>query len=323
MAILEPIEQAVAEAARLIRAGRLVAFPTETVYGLGADACQDAAVAAIFAAKDRPAFNPLIVHVATIEAAAALVEFDALAGDLAAAFWPGPLTLVLPRRRDCPVSLLASAGLETVAVRVPNHPVALALLEAAGVPVAAPSANRSEEVSPTTAVHVAESLGERVDLILDGGPCRVGLESTVLDLSGDRPTLLRPGGIPAEALEARLGPLAAAGQEGTPRSPGMLRRHYAPRLPLRMNACCPEEGEALLGFGPGPADLTLNLSPSGDLQEAAANLFAMLRRLDAGHHKGIAVRPIPDEGLGRAINDRLRRAARPCRDGGEDGKACP
>jgi L-threonylcarbamoyladenylate synthase len=302
-------DEAIAEAAALLRAGRLVAFPTETVYGLGADATNDKAVAAIYAAKDRPAFNPLIAHVPDLEAALSLVSFDERALLLAQAFWPGPLTLVLPRRDDCPVAHLASAGLDSLAVRVPGHPVALALLRAAAVPLAAPSANRSEEVSPTTARHVAESLGDRIDLILDGGPCRVGLESTVVDLSGPHPALLRPGGLAPETIEALIGPLATAGHGDAPRSPGMTRRHYAPRLPLRMNACCPDDGEALLAFGEAPEGTHLNLSPAGDLVEAAANLFAMLRTLDKGPHRGIAVRPIPDRGLGRAINDRLRRAA--------------
>lgn len=307
--ILPASEASIAEAARLLRAGRLVAFPTETVYGLGADATDGKAVAAIYAAKDRPSFNPLIVHVPEAEAAGALVVFDDRARALAAAFWPGPLTLVLPRRPHCPIAHLASAGLDSLAVRVPAHPVALDLLRACGLPLAAPSANRSEEVSPTAAEHVAESLGDRVELILDGGPCRVGLESTVVDLTGPQATLLRPGGLASEAVEALVGPLAAAGKEGAPRSPGMLRRHYAPRLPLRMNACCPGDGEALLAFGPAPEGTALNLSPTGDLTEAAANLFAMLRQLDRGDYTGIAVRPIPEEGLGRAINDRLRRAA--------------
>ncbi|MEO5337603.1 MAG: L-threonylcarbamoyladenylate synthase [Magnetospirillum sp. WYHS-4] len=307
--IVPATPESIAEAAGLIRAGRPVAFPTETVYGLGGDATRDSAVAAIFAAKDRPRFNPLIVHLPTKEAAESLVAFDDRARRLAETFWPGPLTLVLPRRTDCPVSLLAGAGLDTLAVRVPAHPVALELLQAAGLPLAAPSANRSEEVSPTTAAHVAESLGDRIELILDGGSCRIGLESTVLDLTGVRPVLLRPGGVTSEAIAALVGPVATAGRDDVPRSPGMSRRHYAPRLPLRINACCAGEGEALLAFGPAPADAILNLSPSGDLTEAAANLFAMLRRLDGGAFVGIAVRPIPDHGLGLAINDRLRRAS--------------
>lgn len=303
--------EAIGEAGRLLRAGRLVAFPTETVYGLGADATDDSAVAAVFAAKDRPRFNPLIVHVGDIEAARSIVAFNERAEVLARAFWPGPLTLVLPRRTGSRLSLLVSAGLDSVAVRVPDHSVARALLDAAGRTVAAPSANASGRISPTTAAHVAESLGEHVAMILDGGPCRVGLESTVVDLLCDTPVLLRPGGLSAEAVEAVIGPLAPPGS-GPARSPGMQSRHYAPRLPLRLNAREPWPGEALLGFGPDSKQATLNLSLSGNLQEAAANLFAMLRDLDAGGHAGVAVNPIPETGLGEAINDRLRRAtARP------------
>ncbi len=300
--------EAVSEAGRLLRAGQLVAFPTETVYGLGADATDDRAVAAVFAAKNRPWFNPLIVHVDGVETAGTLVVFDERATALARAFWPGPLTLVLPRHPASGLSLLVSAGLDSVAVRAPDHPVARALLEAAGRPVAAPSANASGRISPTAAAHVAESLGGRVAMILDGGPCRVGLESTVVDLCGETPALLRPGGLPAEAVETIVGPLAPPGS-GPARSPGMQSRHYAPRLPLRLNADAPWPGEALLGFGPVSGQETLNLSVSGNLEEAAANLFAMLRALDAGAHAGLAVSPIPDSGLGRAINDRLRRAA--------------
>ncbi len=310
MAETVPIDEAsIARAARMLRAGGLVAFPTETVYGLGANACSDEAVARIFAAKDRPSFNPLIVHVPTAEAADALVRFNARAARLADRFWPGPLTLVLPRRPDCPVSLLATAGLPTLAVRVPGRADARALMEAADVPVAAPSANPSGRVSPTTAQHVADGLGEEVDLILDGGPCAVGLESTVIDCSADGPALLRPGGVAAEAVESALeAPLAAPQADDGPKAPGMLARHYATRLPLRLEAAEPQAGEALLGFGPVD-QATLNLSPRGDLVEAAANLFAYLHRLDSPVHTGIAVSPIPEEGLGRAINDRLRRAA--------------
>lgn len=300
--------EALTEAARLLRAGRLVAFPTETVYGLGADATDDHAVAAVFAAKQRPRFNPLIVHVTGAEAAETLVTFDARARRLARAFWPGPLTLVLPRRSASALSLLVSAGLDSVAVRAPDHPVARALLEATDRPVAAPSANVSGRVSPTTAGHVAESLGERVAMILDGGRCRVGVESTVVDLRGGPAALLRPGGLPVEAIEAVIGRLAAPGS-GPARSPGMQSRHYAPRVPLRLNAAAPWPGEALLGFGPDARRAALNLSVTGDVEEAAANLFAMLRDLDAGGHAGVAVSPIPETGLGRAINDRLRRAA--------------
>ena len=300
------------QAVRRLAAGGLVAFPTETVYGLGGDATSDAAVAAIFAAKGRPRFNPLIAHVAGLDAAASLVEFDGRARALAERFWPGPLTLVLPRRPDSPLSLLVSAGLDSVAVRMPDHPLAQALLAAYGRPLAAPSANRSGAVSPTTAAHVAQSLGPDAALILDGGPCRVGVESTVLDLSGPVPLLLRPGGLAVETLEAVLGERPGRPEllPGTaPRAPGMLASHYAPGLPVRLDAEAAAPGEALLGFGPGPA--TLNLSPSGDPTEAAANLFAMLRALDRAEFTAIAVRPIPESGLGLAINDRLRRAAAP------------
>jgi len=300
--------EAIAEAGRLLRDGQLVAFPTETVYGLGADATDDRAVAAVFAAKNRPRFNPLIVHVSSLEAAGTIVDFNEHATALMRAFWPGPLTLVLPRLPASGLSLLVSAGLDSVAVRAPDHPVARELLEAAGRPVAAPSANSSGRISPTTAAHVAESLGERVTMILDGGPCRVGLESTVVDLCGDTPALLRPGGLPAEAIEAIIGSLALPGS-GPARSPGMQSRHYAPRLPIRLDALAPWPGEALLGFGPDSKQTALNLSVSGNLEEAAANLFAMLIDLDTGDHAGLAVSPIPDTGLGRAINDRLRRAA--------------
>ena len=305
--------ETIAAAGAALRAGRLVAFPTETVYGLGADATDDRAVAAVFAAKGRPRFNPLIIHLADTGTARRLVAFDDRAEELAGRFWPGALSLVLPRRGDCPVSLLASAGLETLAVRVPDHDVARALLAAAGRPIAAPSANRSGAVSPTTAAHVAESLGDAVDIILDGGPCPLGLESTVLGLAGERPVILRPGGVPEEALTAVLGPLdQAAEEDGTPASPGMLASHYAPSLKLRIAVATVREGEALLSFGDhllGGFAAERNLSPSGDLTEAAANLFAMLRDLDRPAYAGIAVMPIPERGLGRAINDRLRRAA--------------
>ncbi|HEV2186926.1 MAG TPA: L-threonylcarbamoyladenylate synthase [Stellaceae bacterium] len=307
--------EAIGRAVGLLRAGKLVAFPTETVYGLGADATDDRAVAAIFAAKGRARFNPLIVHVPDPAGAESIAEFGARARDLGQRFWPGPLTLVLRRRETSGVSLLACAGLDTVAVRVPVHPVAQALLRAVARPLAAPSANRSGHVSPTTAEHVAAELGRRVAMILDGGPSAVGLESTVLDLSGLRPVLLRPGGVTREQLEAVLGPIAAAGADpAAPRSPGQLASHYAPGVPLRMNAIDTEPGEALLGFGPAPPPgfaEVLNLSPTGDLTEAAANLFAMLRRLDRPEFTGIAVMPIPEHGLGLAINDRLRRAAAP------------
>jgi L-threonylcarbamoyladenylate synthase len=306
---------AIEEAARLLRDGNLVAFPTETVYGLGADATSDIAVARIFEAKGRPRFNPLISHVATRDSARRLGRFDARAERVAEAFWPGPLTLVLQRLPGCPVSLLATAGLETLAIRMPAHEVARALLAEIGRPIAAPSANRSGRVSPTTALHAAEELGERVSLILDGGPCRIGLESTVLDLTGARPVLLRPGGVPVEPLEELLGPVTRAGEDvAAPRSPGMLASHYAPALPLRLEARDVRPGEALLAFGadaPGGFAETVWLSRAGDLVEAAARLFAALRELDRPDFTGIAVMPIPESGLGLAINDRLRRAAAP------------
>lgn len=312
--IRKPDAMVYAEAAGILRAGGLVAFPTETVYGLGADATDDKAVAAIFAAKGRPRFNPLIVHFADAEAAAGEVAFDARARALAQAFWPGPLSLVLARAPGCRVSLLCSAGLATLAVRVPRHGVGQALLSAVGRPLAAPSANPSGALSPTTAAHVAESLGDKVPLILDGGPCPVGLESTVLDLSGAEPVLLRPGGVTAEALEPFIGRVRRADQDTDIKSPGMLIGHYAPDRPLRLDATDVGPDEALLAFGPAPlagAARTVNLSPTGDPVEAAAGLFAALRALDRPEVAAIAVMPIPQAGLGAAINDRLRRAAAP------------
>lgn len=314
-AVVPADEAAIARAADILRAGGLVAFPTETVYGLGADATDDRAVAAIFAAKGRPRFNPLIVHLPNFEHAAGCVRMNAPARLAAERFWPGPLTLVLPRQAETKVSYLCSAGLDSLAVRVPGHPVAQALLAAVRRPLAAPSANVSGGMSPTIAAHVAHSLDGRVDLILDGGPCAVGLESSVLDLTGERPVLLRPGGIPKEELEAALGPIEEeSGHEKAPRSPGRLESHYAPNRPLRLEAREVGADEALLAFGPAPpagARTTLNLSRRGDLVEAAANLFAMLHALDDPRHAAIAVMPIPDRGLGAAINDRLRRAAAP------------
>ncbi|HEY5598019.1 MAG TPA: L-threonylcarbamoyladenylate synthase, partial [Kiloniellales bacterium] len=312
--VLRPNAAAYKEAAAILRAGGLVAFPTETVYGLGADATNDAAVAAIFEAKGRPRFNPLIVHVRDAAAAAREAVFDARAETLAKAFWPGPLSLVLRRAAESRISLLCSAGLETLAVRVPNHPVGQALLRAAGCPIAAPSANPAGAISPTRAEHVAESLGERVDLILDGGPCPIGVESTVLDISGETPVLLRPGGVTVEALREVIGLIASADAQSPRASPGMLASHYAPRLPLRLNADSVRADEALLAFGPKPltgAAVTENLSRRGDTKEAAAKLFAALRRLDRPDLAGIAAMPIPEDGLGAAINDRLRRAAAP------------
>lgn len=278
------------------------------MYGLGGDATNDLAVAAIFAAKERPSFNPLIAHVPDADAARTLVEFDERADSLARQFWPGPLTLVLPRRSDCAVSLLAGAGLDTLAVRVPALPIARNLLRAVGRPVAAPSANRSGHLSPTTTDHVLAELAGRIAAILDGGSTTVGIESTVLDLTETKPLLLRPGAITTEQLSKIVGPLSAPGNVAV-RSPGMSLRHYAPTLPLRLGATSADAGEAWLGFGPKDVAATLNLSPRGDLTEAAANLFAYLRKLDGTPHIGIAVSAIPETGLGVAINDRLRRGA--------------
>jgi len=323
--LLPPDDAGLDRAAALLRAGELVAFGTETVYGLGADATNERAVAAVFAAKGRPRFNPLICHYPDAEAAFAHVAATPLARALAAAFWPGPLTLVLSRRPDCPVALLAGAGLDTLAVRVPAHPVAAALLRRVGRPVAAPSANRSGAVSPTTAAHVLDGLGGRIAAVVESGACPVGVESTVLDLSGVRPVLLRPGGVTVEAIEALAGPVgrgaapgvtAAAAADGL-RSPGMLASHYAPRLPVRLDARSVAADEALLAFGPAlpGAGVVWNLSEAGDPTEAASRLFAGLRWLDAEGARrglrGIAVMPVPEAGLGLAIRDRLERAAAP------------
>jgi L-threonylcarbamoyladenylate synthase len=297
----------IAEAANILRKGGLVAFPTETVYGLGADATNGEAVAAIFAAKGRPLFNPLIVHVPDLEEARRHVEVSPRAAALAQKFWPGALTLVLPRRKNSPLSLLVSAGLDSVALRAPSHPAAIAFLKQAGVPVAGPSANLSGQVTATTAQHVADSLGGKVDFILDAGSATLGIESTVIGFDGDRPLLLRPGAIPREEIEDLIGPLGAPGN--MIQSPGQLASHYAPRAALRLNASEIESGEVLLGFGDVPG-AKLNLSPRGDLREAASNLFAMLRELDKSASR-IAVSPIPKGGIGEAINDRLHRAAAP------------
>lgn len=313
--IVSPSPAVLTEAAHALRAGQLVAFATETVYGLGGSAYDDTAVARIFAAKGRPSFNPLIAHVPSAEEAARDVIFDARAHALAAAFWPGPLTLVLPKAAGSAISHLVSAGLPTVAIRVPGHPVAQAFLRAAGVPVAAPSANRSGGISPTCAAHVAASLGDQVDMVLDGGPCHVGLESTVVDLSTPQAALLRPGGITRAQIEAIIGPVLTAQENpDAPKSPGQLLSHYAPGLPVRLNVRSPLPSEAWLGFGPDcdPAQTVASLSACGDLVEAAANLFALLYAFDdPSRFSGIAVAPIPDHDLGAAINDRLRRAAAP------------
>jgi L-threonylcarbamoyladenylate synthase len=313
--IVAPTPEAIAEAAGLLREGQLVAFPTETVYGLGGVATNDAAVARIFAAKGRPAHNPLIAHLADPADLPALAEVDERAERLARRFWPGPLTLVLRQKEGSPISRLVTAGLPTIAVRVPGHAVAQALLREVKLPVAAPSANPSGRVSPTTAGHVAADLGEAVAMVLDGGACPVGVESTVLDVSEPGVArLLRPGGLARDEIEDLVGPLAEAGPGGPLRAPGQLASHYAPRLPIRLDAEEVAADEALLAFGPRPppgGKAMLNLSPTGDLEEAARNLFAMLRELDASGARGIAVMPIPRGGLGEAIRDRLRRAAAP------------
>lgn len=318
MAVKSVTPETIAEAAAILKRGGLVGLPTETVYGLAANACDGQAVARIFEAKGRPSFNPLISHVAKPEDAYALAEFSDTAKEVTAAFWPGPLTVILPRRKDCPVSDLACAGLPTIAIRCPAHAVARAVIEAAGVPLAAPSANASGTLSPTAPHHVAASLGDKVDLILAAGACDVGLESTVLDLSGATPVILRPGAVTAEDLERVLGfvPAIDDGQHDAPKSPGQLLRHYAPKTPVRLNATELREGEAYLAFGPTllgralPDTAKRNLSDKGDLSEAAANLFGYLHALDIPAHKGIAVAPVPETGLGIAINDRLVRAAR-------------
>jgi len=319
--LILPAGQAAAEAAaHSLAAGGLVAFPTETVYGLGADASNATAIAHLYAAKGRPSFNPLIAHVAELAAARRIGRFDWRATRLAQAFWPGPLTLVVPKADACPVADLATAGLDTVAIRIPAHPVAQAILRAFGGAVVAPSANISGHVSPTLACHVESDLSGRIDLIVDGGPVEVGVESTIVGCF-EAPMLLRPGGLPRERIEAVLGePLARPpadleSDESQPLAPGMLASHYAPRANVRLKADHVAPGEALLAFGPEippgieAAAAVMNLSPTGDLDEAAANLFGYLRELDARAPRAIAVMEVPEEGLGEAINDRLRRAA--------------
>jgi len=299
------------EAARLLLAGGVAAIPTETVYGLAGDATQAAAVRRIFACKGRPDFNPLISHIADPAQLPELVDIDERARTLAAAFWPGPLTLVLPRARHCPVADEASAGLPSLAIRLPRHPLARLILGAVARPVAAPSANRSGHVSPSTAAHVLASLGADLPVV-DGGPCELGLESTVIGLTGPRTILLRAGSITPERIAAVLGAAPVRPEGMAMESPGMLLRHYAPRLPLRLNATAPQGREGLLSFGPPPPGFAqiFPLSASGDLAEAAARLYAGLHALDAQQLDGIAVMPIPESGLGLAINDRLTRAAR-------------
>jgi len=307
----------ISRAGALLLGGGLVAFGTETVYGLGADATNPGAVAAVFAAKGRPRFNPLICHYPDAPSAFRDVAPNETARRLARRFWPGPLTLILPRRPGSAVALLTGAGLDSLAVRVPAHAAALALLRAVGRPLAAPSANPSGRVSPTTADHVFAGLAGRIDAVLDSGPCEVGVESTVLDLTGPRPVLARPGGVPRERLEELLGPLSLAETAAAPRSPGLLASHYAPALRLRLAADSVAADEGLLAFGPPlrGAAVTFQLSAAGDVMEAAANLFAGLRVLDeAGARlalRGIAAMAVPADGLGLAINDRLTRAAAP------------
>ena len=304
------MENAFAAAATLAR-GDLVGLPTETVYGLGAYATNAEAVAKIFAAKGRPHFNPLISHVGSLEAAEALGVFSPLARKLAEAFWPGPLSLVVPRQPDCAVCDLACAGLDTIALRVPSHPLMQEVLRAFGKPVAAPSANVSGRPSPTTADHVLAEFGDKLTLVLDGGPCAVGLESAVVAVIGDQATLLRLGGLSRAELEAVAGPLLApdASSKAAPASPGMELRHYAPRAPVRLNGTSASSGEVMIGFGPGFDGADFNLSAAGDVVEAAAHLFSMLRAADALNPNAIVIAAIPETGLGEAIADRLRRAA--------------
>ena len=292
-----------------LKDGKLVAFSTETVYGLGADATNDQAVANVFAIKGRPLFNPLIIHVPTKHQAEKLVAWNDLANKLADKFWPGPLTMVLPRLRNCGVSYLASAGLDSLAVRSPKHELAQKLLKYADLPIAAPSANKFGYISPTTASHVDKEFGPELSFILDGGPCKIGLESTVIDLTTKRPKILRPGGITIEQLEILIGPIAIASPTSEIKSPGMLRKHYSPNASLRLDVHKPLKGEVLIGFGPHAPKTAINLSPTGDLIEAATNFFSTLRKLDHEGNKRLAVMPIPNIGLGIAINDRLKRAS--------------
>jgi L-threonylcarbamoyladenylate synthase len=313
MPIVPPTPETIRQAAEALAKGDIVAFPTETVYGLGANALDSRAVAKVFAAKERPRFNPLIVHVPGLAAAEHYAVVNDTARQLAEAFWPGPLSLVLKKRPACGIADLVSAGLETIALRAPAHPVAQALLAAVKLPIAAPSANRSGRVSPTTAAHVEAELGDRPAMILDGGPCPLGIESTVVSVVGEVPALLRPGALPREAIELVLGgPLATAKANERGASPGQLATHYAPSTKLRLDAVSVRPDEALLAFGsdvPSGARVTINLSANGSLEEAAAKLFAALRELDRAGAKTIAVMPIPAHGLGEAINDRLQRAA--------------
>ncbi len=293
-------------ACQLLASGAVVAIPTETVYGLAADATNDQAVAKIYAVKQRPEFNPLIIHCHSAQQAKQYVEFDDRAEKLADLFWPGPVTFVLKRKQDSEISLLASSGLDTLAVRIPAHPMAQALIKAYSKPLAAPSANLSQTISPTSALDVQASLGIKVPLIIDGGQTKVGVESTIVDLSEDVPVILRPGGLSVERIQEVIGSVRIGGH-GAIKAPGMMERHYAPSVQVRLNILNPLPDEKYLGFGPMACDL--NLSESANLEEAAANLFRMMRELDQIGVSAIAVAPIPDHGLGLAINDRLRRAA--------------
>lgn len=319
--VLKASDENIRRAGAALRAGRLVVFPTETVYGLGGDATNAVAVASIFAAKGRPIFNPLISHVPDVQSAAEFGVFDDQAMALAEAFWPGPLTLIVPRAKNAAVAQLTTAGLETIAIRVPAHPIARALLKEAGLPLAAPSANVSGRISPTRADHVTDLKGDNVEMILDGGACEIGLESTILYCAAGNPRLLRPGGISRDKLETILKQkIAISDKNETGKnvlSPGQLASHYAPNSAVRLNATAVQPGEALLAFGAALPDgidnatIVYNLSSSGNLNEAAANLFDHLHKLDRGKNSTIAVIPIPETGLGIAINDRLRRAAAP------------
>ncbi|TAH36506.1 MAG: threonylcarbamoyl-AMP synthase [Alphaproteobacteria bacterium] len=311
--ILPPIPPNIALCAETLRQGDLVGIPTETVYGLAGNALDERAVARIFAAKTRPSFNPLIVHVVNLAAAKRYAEFGPEAEKIASIFWPGPLTLVLPAKKNSGIARLATANLPTIAIRVPAHPIAQQLLQYSGLPLAAPSANQSGHISPTKAQHVIESLDGKLPYVLNGGDCRVGLESTIVDLSESKPTILRLGGLDIEPIEAILGKVTVHQKTdgGAVKAPGMLLRHYAPKIPLRLGCDNPRPNEALLAFGmdiPNGFAKVLNLSAIGDPIEAAANLYSHLHDLDLGGFSSIAVMPIPETGLGLAINDRLRRA---------------
>lgn len=318
--MLQATADGLIQAADLLKQGELVAFPTETVYGLGGLASSDTAIAKIYSAKNRPNFNPLIAHVHSLDEAKKLALFSSTALELAEHFWPGPLTMILPRTTTCPASLLASAGLDTIAIRIPAHPVARQLLEIVGEAVCAPSANLSGQVSPTTPIHVAQGLSNRIAAIVASGKCDIGVESTIIDLTADKPTILRFGGVTPDDLDLLLGPnhyqtIKHAVNDQTPSAPGQLTSHYAPSIPVKLNQLSAPENEVLLGFGPvlksAQTSGFMNLSEKGDLNEAAANLFSMLRELDQPQYSAISVMPIPEVGIGLAINDRLKRAAAP------------